>query len=492
LYDFIWCFPCIMELEGGELELKRFLIMFLVILLAFPLVNGTDVEASNLGFKDLPKGKSFWAEKEVDYLIKQGIISGYEDGTFRPNDPITRAQVAGMMVQALKLPVAGRPNPGFKDVSSKSYYYKVIAAVADEGIIRGGEDGRFRPGEYVTRAQMAAILRRAMGYKQEWNQRFIDIEKTHWAFSEINSIAENGITWGKSGYQFVPNELTTRAQFSVFLARALNGKLSLYPYYQGINSGEEGPIVTLDKWKISVRGDTLVGEHVDTKEVVWIVDKERMEFWLKIDLKYQLNKNLDDLTVELDEGANLRSGFSGLLVPIIIRGSAFDGEIRSYLQLLVDPKLLNDPKADIKFHEYYSYPFESFAYSKFNFHSLVSNRFIGNVRPAGNGDVKVSVFTIGPIHTPSKAVVDLVIKNDRVANGHSDASLRDFRSFAIDGSRIFYYNSQGFYSMYYDGSQRKELVKGNIRSFKIDGMKILVELMNGKTVEVDYHDVTKK
>ncbi|MHC0036497.1 S-layer homology domain-containing protein [Pseudoneobacillus sp. C159] len=461
--------------------MKRFFIMILAILLVCPVVNG--VEASNLGFKDLPKEKGFWAEKEVDYLIKQGIISGYADGTFRPNEPITRAQVAGMMVQALKLSVKERPNPGFKDVSPKSYYYQAIAAVAAEGIIRGDEEGRFRPGEYVTRAQMAAILRRAMGYKQEWNQRFLDIEKTHWAFSEINSIAENGITWGKGQFQFVPNDWTSRAQFSVFLARALNGKMSLYPYYQGINSGKLQSEVELGKWKLSLTEDALLARHVESNEVITIVDKERIAFWLKIDLKYQLNKNLDDLTVELDKGANFGVG----AIPIIIRGSAFNGPIRSYLQLLVDPKLLDDPKADLKFHEYYSFPFESFDYSKFNFHSIMTNRFLGNVRSAGNGDVKVSLYVrSGPIHTPPKVLTDIVIRNDRVENGQKDAAMRDFRSFAVDGSRMFYYNSQGLYSRYYDGSQQKQLVKGSVRSFKIDGLKIKVEMANGKVVEVDY------
>jgi hypothetical protein len=469
----------------GEIRLKRLLIAMLALLLTFP-VGAQLTNASKLGFKDIPNDKRFWAETEISYLIQQGMISGYSDGTFRPNDPITRGQVAGMMVQALKLDLKNRPNPEFKDVSEKSYYYSAIAAVADEGIIRGS-NGEFRPGDHVTRAQMAAILRRAFGYKLEFNQLFIDVEKTYWAFGDINSIATNGITWGKSGHVFEPGELTTRAQFSVFLARALNSKLSLYPLTQGINGAEPASTVQLGKWNFTLTSEALISKNVETNEEIEIVDEERVTFWMKIDLKNQLNKSLDDLKVDFDVHANIHNHYGGLTLPIILKSAAFQKPIRSYLTMEVDPKLLENPNADLKFHGYYSYPFESFGYSKFNLHRILSYRFLGNVRSAPNGDVKVGIYSReGQIHTAPKLITDILIKNDRIENGNSDRGLRDFRSFQSDGSRIFFYNSTGMYSMYYDGSNRKLLLEGDIHSFDIDGTKILVKLVSGKLVEVTY------
>ncbi|GAE26468.1 hypothetical protein JCM9140_2537 [Halalkalibacter wakoensis JCM 9140] len=165
----------------------------------------------------------FWAHSSIIELSSQGIISGYPDGAFRPNQVITRQQAAAMLVKALDLNIENRPNPGFVDMPSNKNMQKMIAAVADEGILNGSGN-RFRPGETVSRAQMAAILSRSFA-PEEGGQfvLFRDVKNDHWARGPIRRVASHGIAGGyRSDLTFRPSEATTRAQFSVFLERAIN------------------------------------------------------------------------------------------------------------------------------------------------------------------------------------------------------------------------------------------------------------------------------
>ncbi|WP_158738015.1 S-layer homology domain-containing protein [Alteribacillus sp. YIM 98480] len=89
-------------------------------------------EAAN--FTDV--SDDFWAKDSIEYLAKREIINGYSDGSFKPNQDITRSQAAAMIVRALDLDTSGRPHADFSDVSDNHPNDRVINAVSDEGIIR--------------------------------------------------------------------------------------------------------------------------------------------------------------------------------------------------------------------------------------------------------------------------------------------------------------------------------------------------------------------
>lgn len=424
--------------------------------------------------------------KEIEYLVNQGVISGYPDGKFRPNQPITRQQVAAMLVKALKLDVKNRPNPGFKDVSKNAYYYSAIAAVADERIIRGA-NGKFMPSEFVTRAQMAAIIRRAFELKQSWTQQYLDVEKNYWAYSDINAMYENGIASGNSGKghnHFAPDDVNTRGQFSVFLARALNSKLTMPRYMNGINFEPSLPVQQVGKWKFDLTSEKLIAINVETGEEIQMFEEGQVTTSMKSSLQYHSNNQMsfDDVVIEFDEEADLglvkRSYGDLLIFPILLKGSAFSESIRTYLAVELDSNQIIDPSR--KFYQYETYFLTNLQHSKFNLHGIVTWRYLSNVRPVGNGDVKVGYYYA---NTP---IVDIVIKDDRVAHGHLTPNLRDFQSIQVDGSRIFYCNSTGFYSMYHDGSQRKQLLEGTVQSFKIEGTTIFVNMVSGEQYKLNY------
>jgi hypothetical protein len=167
-------------------------------------------------FKDVKS--NYWAQLQINYLANNGLIGGYPDGAFKPNDNLTRAQAAKMLVKAFKLPTNNRPNPKYKDVPTGHHGYKAIATITDAGLM-SGSNGSFRPEETLTRAQMAAILTTAFKLKEgSTYKNFKDVTKNHWAYNPIQMIASNRVTTGYADGTFRPSQPTTRAQFAVFLA----------------------------------------------------------------------------------------------------------------------------------------------------------------------------------------------------------------------------------------------------------------------------------
>ncbi|MBW3110890.1 S8 family serine peptidase [Bacillus sp. MCCB 382] len=168
-------------------------------------------------FKDV--SSTYWAKDAIQYLNVTGVINGYSNGEFGIDDSITRLQAAQMIVRDLNLSTKNRPDPKLKDVKPGSYGYDVIATIADEGIMTGTLEKMFNPNQTLTRAQMAKIL--VEGYELEGKSKdsFKDVSNNHWAKEYINTLSVNGITIGYPNNTFKPSDITTRAQFTVFLAR---------------------------------------------------------------------------------------------------------------------------------------------------------------------------------------------------------------------------------------------------------------------------------
>lgn len=167
-------------------------------------------------------GNSFWAEKEVSYLIDHQIISGFADGKFQPNTSLNRVQAAIILTRALGLNTNSVKNPQFNDVPSNYRFYKEIAAAANAGIVKGKNGGKtFDTYGTLTRAEMAVILQRAFKLSEADKNYFKDNLQSGFAYSAINSLASNNITKGYNDGTYKPSSPLTRAEFSVFLYRAL-------------------------------------------------------------------------------------------------------------------------------------------------------------------------------------------------------------------------------------------------------------------------------
>ncbi|MHC0037880.1 S-layer homology domain-containing protein [Pseudoneobacillus sp. C159] len=178
--------------------------------------------ASKEVFKDVTK--EYWAFPEIMSLYYRNLISGYvELQQFKPENSITRAQAAAMLVKALKLPVSETPSI-YTDVKDDLATRKAIMTVTEKGYFKGS-GGKFMPNAPMTRKHMAVVLQRAFALKTTAAayQDYSDVAKTNDGYDSIKAVTQNGIATG-SGGKFSPADPTKRSQFSVFLYRALNTK----------------------------------------------------------------------------------------------------------------------------------------------------------------------------------------------------------------------------------------------------------------------------
>lgn len=174
--------------------------------------------ASAAEFKDL--GNNFWAQDEINYLTDNEIINGFPDGAFQPNKTITKAEAAVIIVRALKLPINKNTPLTFTDVSKSHSAYKEIATAVEAGIFP--KANKFNPNDLMTRELTAEAIVNAFKLKGGGSIRFDDVPSTSARYKAISILAENDITTGTEAGKFKPKEKVTRAQFSVFIARALN------------------------------------------------------------------------------------------------------------------------------------------------------------------------------------------------------------------------------------------------------------------------------
>ncbi|MGG2112602.1 S-layer homology domain-containing protein [Lysinibacillus pakistanensis] len=160
-----------------------------------------------------------WARDMIEDIAGRGIITGYPDGTFRPNESIKRQHIAIMLTRAFELTTKREAVP-FRDVPQSHPYYDSITKLQQAGIV-DGSNGAFNPNASMTRAQMAKILVLAFGLTPEGTTTFQDVPATQWSYDYISALADSGIALGYNG-NFKPDEPVTRAQFVAFMYRALN------------------------------------------------------------------------------------------------------------------------------------------------------------------------------------------------------------------------------------------------------------------------------
>lgn len=178
----------------------------------------TQAEVTN--FKDVKKTHQFY--EAIMHLTANGVINGYEDGTYKPGQQISRAHAAKIIALALDLDTVNVKDPGFKDVKKNHPYYGHIAALVNAGIIKGYEDNTFKPTGNLTRAHIAQMI--VLGYKLQEeklsNLPFKDINEKQWFSDYIQTLFSNKITSGTTATTFSPNAFVTRGQVASFLFKS--------------------------------------------------------------------------------------------------------------------------------------------------------------------------------------------------------------------------------------------------------------------------------
>ncbi|MET3575396.1 phosphodiester glycosidase family protein [Bhargavaea ullalensis] len=170
-------------------------------------------------FNDIPL--DFWHINEIRMAVENGWINGYPDGTYRPADHITRAHAALLISRTLGRKGSVVNEDPFKDVSKDYGYAGEIALMKELGIMTGDENGNFKPQAKLSRAQMAKVLQQT--YKLQPKNpvpEISDIDKNNWSYGPISTIASHGLTVLGENNTYRPNSFVSRTQFAAFIARA--------------------------------------------------------------------------------------------------------------------------------------------------------------------------------------------------------------------------------------------------------------------------------
>ena len=153
-------------------------------------------------FNDVPS--SYWAANYIGYMQQFGIVTGFSDGSFRPNAPVTRAQFAAIASRFEKLTEGTK---SFTDVPSTYWAAKYINFAATRGWVTGYADGTFRPANPITRAEVAAVTCRLLERTADQAyvrshlsqlRTFRDMSESHWAYWYAIEAA-NGHDYTKAG-----------------------------------------------------------------------------------------------------------------------------------------------------------------------------------------------------------------------------------------------------------------------------------------------------
>ncbi|MDP4152386.1 MAG: lamin tail domain-containing protein [Bacillota bacterium] len=188
--------------------------------------NQSPTDKPNAEFTDV---SGHWAETAIGYMSSKGIIKGYADGTFKPNDNVKRGDFILMLMRAFPSNTASTDS--FADVPSDSYYYEAITQAKALGIATGYDGNKFDPNAEITREDMFVLYARALEKlgtidKTKVSGSFADKDKiASYAVEAIDLLNGNGIISG-SDNSIDPTGAATRAQVAQMLYNYFNSLVS--------------------------------------------------------------------------------------------------------------------------------------------------------------------------------------------------------------------------------------------------------------------------
>ena len=183
--------------------------------------------------------------------VLPAYVSGFPDGTFRANNSATRAEVASMLYRLLDTVGGRRPvttTPNFTDVSDNAWYARAVNTLASMEIIVGYPDGTFRPNQPITRAEVTTLLVKFLNAPQMSSTNiFSDLAETHWAYSFIMQAHANGWVAGYPDGTFRPDVNIIRAE----VVTIINNATSRSSYKEWLRFEADFPDVDDSHWAYS-------------------------------------------------------------------------------------------------------------------------------------------------------------------------------------------------------------------------------------------------
>ena len=209
-----------------------------------------------------------WAQNTINKWVDKGDISGYPDGTFRPNNMITRAEFVVLVNNAMGYTKSGYAY--FSDVPSHYWGKNAIQTGVAAGYISGDGNGIFRPNDPVTRQEAAAMISRILDLKQNESRayRYTDSYAiSNWAKGVVGAVSEAGIMAGYPDGSFGPNKVLTRAEAVLALDKTVNYKPGDKEEDKEETKKEDMLLTQTKLEDTTVTGDLTISDRLGTKTI---------------------------------------------------------------------------------------------------------------------------------------------------------------------------------------------------------------------------------
>lgn len=178
----------------------------------------SNVELSDIG--------GHWGENSIKNAVKAGFVEGYEDGTFKPNQAVSRAEFVAMVNKALQLRDDNTVKLLFSDVKENAWYYKEIQKASYSRYINGISDASFMPNKTITRQEAATMLSRFLPESESGTEKSLDGYPdgsllSNWAREAMAVLVDKGYITGHDDGNLSPRETLTRAEAAKIIVKIL-------------------------------------------------------------------------------------------------------------------------------------------------------------------------------------------------------------------------------------------------------------------------------
>ena len=207
-----------------------------------------------------------WAQGTIIQWTSKGYISGYEDGTFKPDNSITRAEFVRLVNQSMGYTKTG--NAYFSDVSSSYWGYNDIQKGVAAGYVRGDGNGKFRPNDPVSRQEAAVMISQICGLGQDFSAaaKYTDYRYIpSWAAGYVGAVSKAGIMSGYPDGDFKGDRYLSRAEAVIALDKALNYNASTTDDREVLKNYKLTDTSLKDK---IIQGDLTISSSLSKKDVV--------------------------------------------------------------------------------------------------------------------------------------------------------------------------------------------------------------------------------
>ena len=209
-----------------------------------------------------------WAQGTIIQWTTNGYISGYPDGTFKPDNSITRAEFVVMVNKAMGYNKRG--NAYFSDVSAAHWAYAEIMKGVEAGYITGNGDGTFRPDAPVTRQEAAVMISKILGLDQDFASaaKYVDYRYIpSWAAGYVGAVSKAGIMTGYPDGDFKSDRVLTRAESVVSLDKTKNYDVKVEEDKDDREVFEDYRLTSSSLSDKIIKGDLIISSSLSNRNV---------------------------------------------------------------------------------------------------------------------------------------------------------------------------------------------------------------------------------